>query len=106
MAPCTSLSYNVIMNKREAMSVSLSPGLSRYVRARVRSGTYQSVSEVVRESLRRMMDAESRREREHKALVRSIREGVAAADAGKLVDADDLFAEIASRSRARRKKAA
>ena len=95
-----------MMNKRQAMSVSLSPGLSKYVRTRVRSGAYQSVSEVVRESLRRMMDADTRRAREHQALVRRIREGIVAADAGRVVDADDVFAEIASRSRARRKRAA
>lgn len=99
------MSYNVIMSKREAMSVSLTPGLSRYVRTRVRSGAYQSVSEVVREGLRRMKDAESRREREHKALVRRIRAGIDAADAGRVIDADDVFAEIAARSRAKRKTA-
>ncbi len=98
--------YNVRMSGRQAMSVSLTPSLARYVRSRVRAGSYQSSSEVVRESLRRMMDGESRRRREHAAVVRSIREGVAAADAGRLVDAETVFAEVAARSKARRKRGA
>jgi putative addiction module CopG family antidote len=45
------------------MNVSLTDQLAEYVRARVKSGRYNSASEVVRESLRRMQQDDERAQR-------------------------------------------
>lgn len=45
------------------MNVSITDGLAKYVRARVKSGRYNNASEVVREALRRMEQDDLRAER-------------------------------------------
>jgi antitoxin ParD1/3/4 len=40
------------MSRKSTLNVSLTPALLSYVKARVKSGRYESASEVVRESLR------------------------------------------------------
>lgn len=42
------------INKGEAMNVSLTPDLERFVQEKVKGGMYTSASEVIRESLRLM----------------------------------------------------
>ena len=42
------------------MNVSLTPELERYVQEKVRSGRYNSASEVLREALRSLQDQEAR----------------------------------------------
>jgi putative addiction module CopG family antidote len=42
------------------MNVSITEGLTGYVRKKVKSGLYNNASEVVREALRRMADEDSR----------------------------------------------
>jgi antitoxin ParD1/3/4 len=44
----------------DQMNVSITDHLAGYVRARVKSGRYNNASEVVREALRRMEDADQR----------------------------------------------
>jgi antitoxin ParD1/3/4 len=44
----------------DQMNVSITDHLAEYVRARVKSGRYNNASEVVREALRRMEDADQR----------------------------------------------
>ncbi len=44
----------------DQMNVSITDHLARYVRARVKSGRYNNASEVVREALRRMEEADER----------------------------------------------
>jgi putative addiction module CopG family antidote len=44
----------------DQMNVSITDYLAKYVRARVKSGRYNNASEVVRDALRRMEEAEQR----------------------------------------------
>lgn len=46
------------MARQTTLNVSLTPTLDRYVRSKVRSGRYESASEVIRESLRALQERE------------------------------------------------
>lgn len=43
----------------EQMNVSLSPQMARFIRAKVKKGEYTNASEVVRDAVRRMQEAEA-----------------------------------------------
>lgn len=45
----------------EQMNISLSPQMARFIRNKVKSGEYTNASEVVRQAVRRMQEAESAR---------------------------------------------
>lgn len=49
------------MAERQSMNVSLTPDLGEFVRAQVDGGRFQTASEVVREALRLLEQAEQRR---------------------------------------------
>lgn len=82
------------MASRNTMNVSLTPALERFVSKRVKSGRYQSASEVVREALRLM----ERQEAERNSALKEVREKVAAglrqASRGETVDADEAFKRL------------
>jgi antitoxin ParD1/3/4 len=60
------------------MNVSLTPQLEKYIGEKVRSGKYQTASEVVREALRFMQDRDTRLAE----LNRKIQDGVDSLDRG------------------------
>jgi antitoxin ParD1/3/4 len=83
------------------MNVSLTPELERMVNDRVKSGMYQTASEVVREALRVLKD----RDRQS-ALRREVQEGFAQIDHGEYEEYDertikDLVADIEFRGKKR-----
>jgi antitoxin ParD1/3/4 len=83
------------------MNVSLTPELERMVNDRVRSGMYQTASEVVREALRILKERDGQG-----ALRREVQEGFAQIDRGEYEEFDentikDLVADIASRGKKR-----
>ena len=49
---CCHTRYNSFMSRQATLNVSLTPTLDGFVRAKVKSGAYESASEVIRESLR------------------------------------------------------
>ena len=57
------------------MSLSLTPKLEDFVKSRVNTGDYNTVSEVIREAVRLMQDRDADRKIELTALKRSLREG-------------------------------
>lgn len=67
------------------MNVSLTPELEKLVQRKVKSGLYQTASEVVREALRLLEARDEAREAWTADLNRKIDEGVRAADAGRTV---------------------
>lgn len=89
------------MPSRSTLHVSLTPELSRFVESRVRSGRYQSASEVVREALR-LLEA---RAREPVPSVEALRDeielGLDQLRRGESVDGDAFFAELRERRAAR-----
>lgn len=88
------------------MNVSLTPELEKYVQEKVETGRYTSASEVVREALRLLEQKDQDRERAVKAFQAQLDQGLAQADAGDLVDGEEVFAKIRQKSRLRRAKSA
>ena len=87
------------------MNVSLTGPLARFVTRQVRSGRYQTASEVVREGLR-MLES---RQKEHAAAVASVRRKIAVglkqAQEGELVAGETVHRRILARAVAAKRKA-
>lgn len=94
------------MATRTTVNISLTPELGAFLQSRVKSGRYQTTSEVVREALRLLQNQEREREHDLKQLKSKLQRGVAQAERGELLDGDEVFAElrqlIAKRKRARK----
>ena len=82
------------MATRFTMNVSLTPQLQDFVEAKVKSGRYQSSSEVIRESLRLM----EKRDQTHAATLADVRRKVAVgidqARRGELRDGEEVFDRV------------
>ena len=88
------------------MNVSLTPALEKFVADKVQSGRYTSASEVVREALRLLEQHEISRETQLKAFNEELDRRIAALDRGEFVDAETIKAELAAKSRERRRRSA
>lgn len=87
------------------MNVSLTPALEKYIQEKVEKGRYTSASEVVREALRLLEQKEQERERALKEFQAKLDQGIAEAEAGDLIDGEEVFARLREKSRLRRKSA-
>lgn len=76
------------------MNVSLTPALEKFVQNKVKKGGYQSASEVVREALRVMGEAEKMEAIERASIRRKIELGYQQAVRGELLDGDEVFDAI------------
>ena len=93
--------------KRTTMNVSVSPQLEKYVNGLVKTGDYQSASEVVREGLRLVQHRRETLER----LRKDIDVGLRAIERGDMYTVDEVMGEWARRDDAakrpiRRRKSA
>jgi antitoxin ParD1/3/4 len=90
------------MATRTTVNISLTPELGAFLQSRVKSGQYQTTSEVVREALRLLQHQEKERQ-----LKTKLQRGAAQAERGELLDADEVFEElrqlIAERRRIKKK---
>jgi antitoxin ParD1/3/4 len=84
------------------MNVSLTPELERRITEKVASGLYTSASEVVRESLRLLFEAEGLKERRHDLLRADIRLGLEQLDRGEGVSGDQVLTDVTKRLEGRR----
>jgi len=82
------------MPHRTTVNVSLTPELDRFLQSRVKSGRYQTTSEVVREALRLLQRQESERDEEFQRLKAKLERGAAQAKRGELLDGDNVFEEL------------
>jgi antitoxin ParD1/3/4 len=64
------------------MNVSLTPQLENYVKQKVATGMYNSVSEVMREALRLLEERDAIKEMKLEALRRDLQEGIDELDRG------------------------
>ena len=90
------------MASRTTLNVSLTPDLSRFVENRIRSGKYQSASEVVREALRLLEGRDQTTPASIEELKKEIQVGLAQLRRGGGVDGEDFFRRLAGRRRAKR----
>jgi antitoxin ParD1/3/4 len=83
------------------MNISLTPELEQFVNDRVKTGMYQTASEVVHEGLRLLSERDQRLE----ALRRDVGAGFQAVDRGEYSDLDENnIQELADRVKARGRK--
>jgi len=86
------------------MNVNLGAVFDRFVADLLKTGHYQSQSEILREGLRLLKEREELKQLQLAELRRMIALGSAEADRGEFVDGENTFAEIRKRS-AERKRA-
>jgi antitoxin ParD1/3/4 len=95
------------MANRTTVNISLTPELDAFLQKRVKSGRYQTSSEVVREALRLLQRQEKEREQAVKQLKAKLERGAGQASRGELLDGDQVFEElrelIEERRRAKKK---
>jgi antitoxin ParD1/3/4 len=83
------------------MNISLTPELEQLVSKKVKTGMYQTASEVIREGLRLLRERDQR----HEALRRDVRAGFEAVDRGEFTDYNQHgVQELAKRVKARGQK--
>ena len=82
------------MATRTTVNISLTPELGAFLQSRVKSGRYQTTSEVVREALRLLERQEAEREQAFRLLRTKLKRGAAQAARGELLDGDKVFEEM------------
>jgi antitoxin ParD1/3/4 len=80
--------------RRTTVNVSLTPELDAFLQSRVKSGRYQTTSEVVREALRLLERHERDRDETFQQLKAKLERGTAQAGRGELLDGDEVFDEL------------
>lgn len=85
------------MRTTEQLVVDLPSDLVAAVREEVRSGAFVSESEAIEALLRSWFGSESPQEPDIETLRAFVAEGIAEADAGRIVDADEVHAEVRAR---------
>jgi antitoxin ParD1/3/4 len=93
------------MATRIAVNVSLTPQLNRFIAGLVKSGRYQSASEVVREGLRTLRERQRRESAVAADLRRKIKEGLDAVARGDTHDGRAFFRELEREERRPRRRA-
>ena len=78
------------------MNVNLTPELEKLVQKKVKTGRYNSASEVVREALRLMEEHDSVRSAQLTDLRRRISEGLESLDCGEGVDGERFMTKLIS----------
>ena len=84
------------------MNVSLTPELEQIVNLKVKSGMYNSASEVVREGLRLLQQRDEMRETKLNALRSEIQKGTDSLQAGRYRDLSEAMVDIKERLMARK----
>ena len=79
---------------RTTVNISITPELDAFLQSRVKSGRYQTTSEVVREALRLLERHEQDREAAILQLKAKLQRGAGQAERGELIDGDEVFDEL------------
>jgi antitoxin ParD1/3/4 len=88
------------------MNVSLTPELEKLVSAKVRSGRYNSASEVVREALRLLDEHDRARAAQLEEFNRELGRRLASLDRGENATPAEVHAKLRGKSEARRQRRA
>ena len=84
------------------MNVNLGPILDRFVAELLKSGLYQSQSEILREGLRLLREREELKKFRLAELKREIDLGIAQAERGEFLDGEKVLAQIRRKSKKRK----
>lgn len=76
------------------MNVHLTPELEQMVQNKVKTGRYNSASEVMREALRLMDDRDQLKTMQKEELRKKIAAGLKSLDEGRVVDGGEFFAQM------------
>jgi antitoxin ParD1/3/4 len=79
---------------RTTVNISITPELDAFLQERVKSGRYQTTSEVVREALRLLERHEQEREEAIHRLKAKLERGAGQAERGETIDGDEVFLEL------------
>jgi antitoxin ParD1/3/4 len=82
------------MATRKTVNISLTPELGAFLQSKVKSGRYQTTSEVVREALRLLERHERDRQEALQELKAKLERGAKQAARGELLDGDEVFEEL------------
>ena len=85
------------------MNVSLTPELEKLVQEKVKSGRYNSASEVMREALRLLEEQDQLRAISLEEARRKIAEGLMSLDRGEGIDGKEALERLRKKSAARRR---
>ena len=85
------------------MNVNLGPAFDQFVAELLKTGLYQSQSEILREGLRLLKEREDLKQLRFAELRREIAVGSDQADRGEFIDGEQVFAEIRRRSAERKR---
>lgn len=88
-----------------AVNISLTPKLEKYVHAKVKTGTYTSASEVVREALRALA-VKDEKEQALAVFQAELDRRIDSLDRGEGVDGERFFAALRKRTRSLQRKSA
>ena len=80
------------------MNVSLSPELELLIDQKVKSGMYNSASEVIRAGLRLLQEQDELRQIRLRELKREVQQGLDEIERGEVVDGDEVFQELRERN--------
>ena len=92
------------MKEGTLMNVSLTPALEKLIQTKVKTGLYNSASEVIREALRLLDEQDRLRRIRLEDLKREIAVGIDQADRGELVDGKEVFQKLRARNKSSWKK--
>lgn len=92
--------------KVETINISITPELAAFVRAKVDSGMYTGVSEVIRDGLRLLRERDELNARRRADVQDAIDEGRAQMERGEYVTGEQAREHFRSRSAERRRKRA
>jgi len=92
------------MAKRSTLNVSLTPELEKFVESRVKSGRYQTASEVVREALRLLEAHEQDRAEALVELRAKLKRGMEQAERGEVRDGEEVMEELLQRLQRKHRK--
>ena len=91
---CQTRYFSDMATHRTTVNVSITPELDTFLQGRVKSGRYQTTSEVVREALRLLERPEREREEALSQLKSKLERGAAQAELGELLDGGEVFDEL------------
>jgi len=86
------------------MNVSLTPELEQFVQAKLKSGRYNSASEIVREALRLLEDQDQARATQLAEFNRELGRRMASLDRGERVDPAEVRSRLQRKLEERRKR--